>query len=349
MNALSDIFEKRMRLLHVAADRRRHSFSRSMYAFQTLLSIPAVFVGASVLGPLASAQAENRIAPTLSISCVSSKAPAVTCSWGFRTPPANFTRWGLLRNDGRMFFTRSSEMSYTNALVRASTTYTYLVWAFNEGVGVARSDSTDIWVQSPDAVPSTLPPISPNPVVGSVQVDGVTTTTIKEKKGETIPVNTSKPTVNTTTTVAKGLTDQPEPTRPSTDTHVPTDTRKPADNPIPADTRKPGDVPTETRKPVDTPSSTDTRVPSDTRKLGDTPLDTRKPGDTSSPTDTLVPTDTRKSTETPNPTDTRVPDSARVTTTTRLPEAKDSAAKSKIKNSGKGQGKAKALGATLKK
>jgi hypothetical protein len=305
--------------------------------FKTFLSIPAVFVGASVLGPLASAQAENRITPTLSISCASSKAPAVTCSWSFRATPANFTRWGLLRNDGRVFYTRPSEMSYTDALVRAGTTYTYLVWAFNEGVGVARSDSTDIWVQSPDAVPSTLPPISPNPVVVSVRVDVVATTTIEEKKGETIPVNTSKPTANTTTTVAKGLTDQPEPTRPPTDTHVPTDTRKPADTLNPTDTRKPGDVSTETRKPADTPLPADTRVPADTREPGDTPSDTRKPGD--------VPTDTRKPTDTPNPTDTRVLVSTR--TTTRLPEAKDIVSKSKIKNAGKG--KAKALGATLKK
>ncbi len=315
--------------------------------FKTFLSIPVVFVGAWVLGPLASAQAENRITPTLSISCVSSKAPAVTCSWSFRTTPANFTRWGLLRNDGRVFYTRPSEMSYTDALVRAGTTYTYLVWAFNEGVGVARSDSTDIWVQSPDAVPSTLPPISPNPVGVSVRVDGVTTTTIEEKKGETIPVNISKPTANPTTTVAKGLTDQPEPTRPPTDTHVPTDTRKPADTPNLTDTRKPADVPPDTRKPGD--------APTDTRKPADVPTDTRKPAETPIPTDTKVPADTRKPGDAPtdtrkpteNSTDTRVPAPTRVTTTTRPSENTDGVTKGKSKNTGKG--KAKALSLPLKK
>ena len=256
--------------------------------FKQIFPVSLVAIGVAMASNFAPAQAESRTAPTLKISCVSSKASDVSCSWT-GIPPGFFTRWALLRSDGRAFFTSPSQMSYTDALVKPGATYSYLVWAYNEGVGVARSDSATVLVFGPDAVPTTLAPLEPPKVVVKPTGDAPTTTTIEAVKQEisiSLSTDTSKPPITTATTqprVTEPAKTEPttpgktEPTRPLVTipaprlpeapeaTHAPRTT--PATTPkakITSDT-KPADSPDATRPPITTPDTKPINKPEATR------------------------------------------------------------------------------------
>jgi hypothetical protein len=164
---------------------------------------------------------------------------------------------------------------------------TYLVWAFNEAVGVARSDSQTVIVYGPDAFPTTVPPLESTKGEPAKGVEGAPTTTISDKKDETtIPVNTSKPTTNPNATTTQPPVTDPPVTHPD-----PTATTPPSPTTAP-------------------PKSTDTKPP-----LVGTP-GTPGSSDKPDPSHTPVPTTTRV----PNPTD--KPEATRPPTTTRVPKEK---------------------------
>ena len=295
--------------------------------FKQIFPVSLVAIGVAMASNFAPAQAESRTAPTLKISCVSSKASDVSCSWT-GIPPGFFTRWTLLRSDGRAFFAPPSQMSYTDALVKPGATYSYLVWAYNEGVGVARSDSATVLVFAPDAVPTTLAPLEPPKVVVKPTGDAPTTTTIEAVKQEIsifVSSDTSKPPITTVTTQPPVTeTAKTEPTTP----RKTEPTRPPVTIPAP---KLPG-APEATQAPTSVPATTPTTTPT-------TPATTPKAEITSDTKPADSPDATHPPITTPDSKPINKPEATRPPVTTVAPKKTSKDAKSKgLTLKGKSQG-----------